>query len=260
MTRLVWGEVGQRYYEAGVDRGVLYVDGEGYAWNGLVSVDESPSGGEARAYYIDGVKYLNIASKEEFEATLDAIYSPPQFDACDGVGQLRPGLFATQQRRKEFGLSYRTGIGSDTDPNRGYKIHIVYNALAAPSSRSRKSLNDSPEVEPLSWSITTKPVMIPEMGRSAHLMVDTTTAPAYAVEQLELMLYGSEMSDPRLPDPDEVVGLFTDPSPFMVTDLGNGLFELSGSGLAVNPLGNSMYEITAETITAIDANTAQISS
>ena len=260
MTRLVWGEVGQRYYEAGVDRGVLYVDGAGFSWNGLVSVDESSSGGEARAYYIDGIKYLNVASKEEFEATLNAIYSPPQFDVCDGLGQIRPGLFATQQRRKSFGLSYRTGIGTDTTSNYGYKIHIIYNALAAPSQRTRKSLNDSPEVEPLSWSITTKKASIPEMSRSAHLIVDTTTAPAYAVEQLELMLYGSEMSDPRLPDPDEVVGLFTDPSPFMVTDLGNDLFELSGSGLAVNPLGDGRYEITADTITAIDANTAQISS
>lgn len=262
MPRLTWSTIGQRYYELGVDRAVLFVDdAPGVSWSGIVSIDESPSGGDAQAYYLDGVKYLNLAEREEFEATLNAFYSPPEFDACDGVGLIRPGLFASQQRRKPFSLSYRTRIGNDTEGvEHGYKIHILYNALAAPTQRSYSSFSESPEAPVLSWAIRTKPIPVPEMQRSAHLTVDTTTAPAYAVETLESILYGDESAPPRLPTPDEVVGMFTNASPLVVTDNGDETFTISGSDLSVRLVSNGTYQITGDTVVGIDVDRAQISS
>lgn len=261
MTRLIWGAVGSRFFETGVDRGVLYVDGEGHAWGGLVSVDESSSGGGAKSYYLDGIKYLNISSREEFQATITAFYSPPQFDACDGTLSLRPGLFVTQQRRKPFDFCYRTLVGNDVEgTNKGYKLHLIYNALAAPSSRTYSSLSDSPEAEPLSWSITTKPVPIPEAAPGAHLVVDTSTASPYSVQTLEEILYGNALNAPRMPTPEELVLLFTDASPFTVTDNGDDTFTISGSDLAVRMIDVGKYEIVADTVIPIDENTAEISS
>lgn len=262
MARLLWSVVGERFYEAGVDRGVLYVDEVGYVWNGLVSVDENPVGGDARPYYLDGVKYLNLSDREEFQATLSALCSPPEFDACDGVGTVRPGLYAGQQRRKSFGLTYRTLIGNDVDGSaHGYKIHIVYNALAAPSTRQRSSMSDSIQTTMLNWKITTNPVSVPDMMRSSHLVIDTTEAPAYVVALLEDILYGNSLNAPRLPDPDEVAGLFDDDTPFTVTDLGDGeTFEIEGSDLAVQELSEGRYQITEDGVVALDADRAQISS
>lgn len=261
MAKLTWNDVGKRYYELGVDRGVLYVDDIGYAWNGLVSVEENPSGGSARAYYIDGVKYLNRAEREEFEATISAFYSPPEFDICEGRVTLRRGLLATQQRRKPFGFSYRSGIGNDLNPEVGYKIHIVYNALATPSSsRSYSTQNDSPEAPLLSWNITTTPSKIPGAAYSAHLEIDTTTAPPYAVTTLENILYGDETAPARLPTPDELVAMFSDPTPLTVTDNGDGTFTITGSDLSVNMIDSTTYSIYGDTVIGIDAESAEVSS
>lgn len=260
MARLIWNAAGERFYEQGVDRGVLFVDNIGYAWNGLVSVDESPNGGDAKAYYIDGVKYLNRAEREEFEATLSAFYSPSEFDPCEGRTAVRPGLFVTQQRRKPFGLSYRTGIGNELNPNHGYKIHIIYNALVAPSQRSYATESDSPEAPLLRWNITTKPASIPDASYSAHLEIDTTEAPPYAVMTLENILYGDELAPSRLPTPEELVSMFEDPTPMVVIDNGDDTFTISGSGLAVNMLSEGTYTITGDTVVGIDVDSAQISS
>jgi hypothetical protein len=262
MARLTWSAVGERFYEAGVDRGVLYVDDVGYSWSGLVSVDEGPTGGDARPYYLDGVKYLNLSNREEFQATLNALFSPPEFDACDGVGTVRPGLYAGQQRRKSFGLCYRTGIGNDINGIvHGYKIHLIYNALAAPSNRQRSTLGDSPQPTMLSWRITTKPVPVPDMMRSSHLTIDTREAPTYVVALLEDILYGNDLNAPRLPDPDEIAALFDDDTPFTVTDLGTGeLFEIEGSDLAVQELAVGRYQINEDGVVALDSDRAQISS
>ena len=261
MTQLVWHAPGYRLYETGVDKGVLYVDDVGYAWNGLVSVDESPSGGAARAYYVDGVKYLNLSGKEEYEAVLSAFYSPPQFDVCDGMKSIRPGLFAFQQRRKSFGLSYRTRIGNDLENSAyGYKIHIVYNALAAPSQRGYATQNNEPEPTLLSWAITTKPLPLSGMAHSSHFTIDTTLASPFAVAELESILYGSELSAPRLPDPDEIINIFTDSSEFIVTDLGDDEFSIEGSDLAVQLLSPGVYQITYDTVVPVDEDRAQISS
>lgn len=261
MTQLAWHPVGGHLFETGIDRGVLYIDGAGVAWSGLVSVEQNPSGGEAKAHYLDGVKYLNLPAKEEFGATITAVYSPPQFDECDGLGTLRPGLFAGQQPRKSFGFSYRSGIGNDVDGvNHGYKIHIIYNALAAPSQKNYNTMSDEPEVQLMSWALTTKPRIVPGMVNSSYLVVDTTQASAFGVSELESILYGTELSAPRLPDPDEIVSIFTDSSTFLVTDLGGDEFEISGSDLAVFEMSPGVFQITADTVVPVDADRAEISS
>lgn len=206
MSRLTWGAVGERYYEIGVDRGVLYVDPErGVAWSGLISVSESPTGGDAVPYYLDGEKYLNLAGAEEYEATLTAFYTPVEFDPCDGITALQPGLFATQQPRLSFGLCYRTRIGNDLEgPERGYKIHLVYNALALPSTRDFV-VDDA---APFSWKLTTTPVDVPGARPSAHLVVDSTLVDPAVLSALEDILYGTDEQIARLPLPLEVITLF----------------------------------------------------
>lgn len=261
MAQLTWDSVGGRYYELGVDRGVLFVNNLGYAWNGLVSVDESPTGGEARPFYIDGEKYLNLAAKEEFEATLNAFYSPVQFDQCDGVLSAAPGLLVHQQRRKPFGLSYRTKIGNDVDGHdHGYKIHIIYNALVAPTQRNRSTVSDDVDIPVLSWPITTKPVPVPGMGRTAHIVIDSTTAGSEALGVLEGILYGTESNAPTLPTIQELIDILALTEEFIVTDLGDGEWSIEGSLDDVADLGNGIWEITHDTVIEIDEGTFEISS
>lgn len=211
MARLSWDSVGKRFYEAGVDRGVLYVDTlPGVAWTGLISVSESPVGGEPKPYYIDGIKYLNISSVEEFAATISAFGSPPEFAQCDGIAAIQNGLFVTQQPRKQFGLSYRTKIGNDVDgPKYGYKIHLVYNALASPSSRDNRSIGQSAEASTFSWSITTLPPEITGYRPTAHLVIDSRYTSSVVLAFVEDILYGTEGVAPRLPDPDELITIFS---------------------------------------------------
>lgn len=210
MTRLVWGSVGQRFYEAGNDRGVLYVPGlDGVAWNGLISVKESSTGGEPQPYYIDGIKYLNLAAAEEFEASISAFSAPEEFKVCDGTIAIHKGLFATQQPRRPFGLSYRTQLGNDLDGLEfGYKIHLVYNALAAPSERANKTLNNSVDPIVFSWQITTIPVLSSLFKPTAHFVIDTRHTPSYILTALEKVIYGSEGSSSRLPPIEELLALF----------------------------------------------------
>lgn len=210
MPRLSWGAVGEKFYETGVDQGVLYVSGEpGVAWVGLISVDESPSGGEARPYYMDGVKYLNLSVAEEFEATLNAFNSPLLFGPCDGVVPIQNGLFVTQQARKQFGLSYRTRVGNDIKgSDHAYKIHLVYNALASPSSRNNVTLGDSSEPSTFSWAITTLPPSITGYKRTSHLVIDSRVTDPELLSEVEDILYGNDSDAPSLPTPDELIVIF----------------------------------------------------
>jgi hypothetical protein len=210
MTKIIWGTSGERVYEAGVDRGVLYVGlTQGVAWNGLTAVKENPSGGEAVPYYIDGFKYLNVSAGEEFEATIDALSSPLEFFACDGISSLANGLFATQQPRVSFGLSYRTKLGNDLNGlDHGYKIHLVYNALAAPSSRDNNTLNTASTPVGFSWSITSRPPIVSGIRPTAHLVVDSRKASAVVLTSLEGLLYGTDVLGARLPSPQELITLF----------------------------------------------------
>lgn len=209
MAKLSWGTPGEKFYESGVDRGVLFVDNVGYAWNGLTSVQENPSGGDPQPFYVDGYKYVQVSATEEFEATLEAYSSPREFGPCDGSKELYSGLTATQQKRKQFGLSYRTKVGDDlVGLERGYKIHIVYNALAAPSSRNHETLGDSVPLTTLSWAITTQPPTVTGLRPTAHFIIDTRRATSADVTELENLLYGTDSTTPTLPTVTALLAIF----------------------------------------------------
>lgn len=210
MTRLVWGSMADRFYESGVDKGVLYTaDSLGVSWSGLIAVSEAPTGGGPRPFYFDGRKYLNLSAAEEFEATISAVNFPPEFAACDGIASIHNGLFATQQARLSFGLSYRSRIGNPVDgPSHAHKIHLVYNALAGPSQRDNKSVSDQAEPTTYSWRISTLPPEIVGYKPTAHFVVDTRYAPSDVLEDLEDILYGTNDDAARLPDVDELLTLF----------------------------------------------------
>lgn len=192
MTKLVWDNVGERFYETGVDRGVLFIGSVGYAWNGLISISESPSGGEPQPYYVDGYKYVNVASSEEFEATIEAYSAPKEFGVCDGTKELYSGLYVAQQRRQPFGLSYRTKIGSDVDgTDHGYKLHVVYNAMASPSQRNNQTLKDTPEPTTFSWAIKTVPQKLTGVKPTSHVIIDSTRVDPADLAALEDILYGT---------------------------------------------------------------------
>ncbi|MCC8112271.1 MAG: hypothetical protein LIO74_12040 [Ruminococcus sp.] len=215
MSDLTWDNTGERFYETGVDRGVLYVIQNGtyqtgVAWNGLSSVSESPSGGEASAIYADNIKYLNLISTEEFGASVEAYTYPEEFAACDGSTEIATGVIIGQQTRLHFGLCYRTIIGNDVESNDyGYKIHIVYDCLASPSEKGYSTVNDSPEAITFSWEISTTPINVEDYKAIANLIIDSTKVDADKLAALEEILYGSETTEPRLPLPDEIIELLS---------------------------------------------------
>lgn len=210
MTRLTWGAIGERYFETGVDRGVLYVGSEeGVPWNGLVSVSESPTGGDAQPFYIDGVKYLDHKASEEFEATIEAYTYPDEFSVCDGTASVSNGLFATQQKRKPFGLCYRTRVGNDVDGiDHAYKLHLVYNAKVAPSSRASTTVSESIAPDNFSWAITTTPPFIRGHRPTAHFVIDSRETTAHLMSRIEDVLYGTADEAARLPTLPELVYIF----------------------------------------------------
>lgn len=221
MAKLVWDKIGERYYETGVKNGVLYVVttggayGDGVAWNGLTKITENPSGAEATALYADDIKYLNLLSNEEFGATIEAYTYPDEFAECDGSANLGKGVVIGQQKRKSFGLSYRTSLGNDTDgSDYGYKLHLVYGCLAAPSQKDYNSINDNPEAISFSWEIKTTPVNVTGFKPTSHIVIDSTKVDKAKLSSLEEILYGSGDDDtgnkPRLPLPDEISEIFKD--------------------------------------------------
>lgn len=265
MTTLSWGDYGKRYFEAGVERGVLYIDGlDGVAWDGLIAVNESPSGGDAKPYYIDGVKYLNNSSKEEYEATIEAYTYPEEFAACEGIVAIdneSKGLFATQQKRKSFGFSYRTQIGNDDkDLDFGYKLHIVYNALASPSDRSNQTVTEDVELSTFSWNITTKPRPVQGASYSSHIVMDTRTTWPWVVEAVENLLYGTEDTPPTLPSPEELIALFKDNALLKITDNGDGTWTAEGPDEAIQMISASEFQISWPSATYIDEDSYTISS
>ncbi len=209
--RLTWDDAGKRLYETGVKQGVLYPQDDngaypkGVAWNGLTAVTESPEGAEPTPLYADDIKYLNLLSTEEFKATVEAYTYPDEFAECDGSGSLVEGVTIGQQDRKTFGLSYRTSLGNDVKGNEyGYKLHIVYGCLAAPSEKAYATVNDSPEAITFSWKVSTTPVNVTGFKPTASLVLDSVKLGAAKMKAIEDVLYGSSAAEARLPLPDEI--------------------------------------------------------
>ncbi|WNM72491.1 major tail protein [Gordonia phage Artorias] len=255
MSELKWDSAGERLYETGVDHGVLYIPdntgayANGYAWNGLTSVSESPSGAESNPQYADNIKYLNLISAEEFGATIEAFTYPDEFSQCDGTA-LVGGVQIAQQTRKSFGFSYRTLIGNDlVGTDFGYKIHLVYGCQAAPSEKSRSTVNDSPEAATFSWELTTNPVPVAginaDTGKpyrpTAHVTIDSTKVGASALAELEAILYGTSSDEPRMPAPEEVLEIvgdaLTEVTPTAVT------FDAPSDTVTIPALTGVVYKI-----------------
>lgn len=230
MAKLAWDAQGSRIYETGVSRGVLYLNepsqtkpySKGVAWNGLISVNQSPSGAEPQPIYADNIKYLNLMSEEEFSATIEAYTYPDEFARCDGLyavpasGNLAAslsGITIGQQNRETFGFSYRTILGNDEKYNNyGYKIHLVYGCLAAPSEKSYQTINDSPEALTFSWSVSTTGVAVSDgndaLKPTSLITLNSTLLPKKFMDAIEKVLYGDESTNARLPLPDEVISLY----------------------------------------------------
>lgn len=262
MARLTWNASGLRLYETGIDRGVLYVAGQpGVAWTGLTSVVERPSGASQRAYYLDGVKYLNLSSSEEFEATINAFTYPDEFAQCDGTARAYSGLLIMQQPRKSFGLSYRTKVGNDlTGTDYGYKIHIVYNALASPSDRTYSSLSDSADPSDFGWAITTRPSTITGYKRTAHLVIDSRYTNPATVAAVEAILYGTDSNSARLPSSTELLAVFEANTIVTVTNHGDGTFTVTGPDEVILMLDSTTFQITWPSAVFINEISYNISS
>ena len=216
MAKLTWDNTGERIFETGVKQGVLYPiqsDGKytkGVAWNGLTAVTESPSGAEATALYADDIKYLNLLSNEEFGATIEAYTYPDEFAECDGSAELATGVMIGQQKRKTFGLCYRTTIGNDVEGNDyGYKLHLVYGCLAAPSEKGYSTINDNPDAITFSWEVSTTPVNVEGFKPTSQITIDSTKADPTKLAALETVLYGGAETEAKLPLPDEVATLMS---------------------------------------------------
>jgi hypothetical protein len=248
MTRLTWDNTGERLYETGVDHGVLYIPdsggvyNDGVAWNGLTTVTESPTGAEATALYADNIKYLNLISAEEFGATIEAYTYPDEFGQFDGTAAPVSGVRIGQQARRHFGLSYRTRLGNDVDgSDYGYKLHLIYNATAAPSEKAYATINDSPEAITFSWELTTTPVNAGTgLKPTAQITIDSTKVDSGDLASLENLLYG-ESGDPQMPSPSDVIALF-----------GAGLTTVDMGSSANQPTYNSgSHVVTLPSVTGV---------
>lgn len=262
MAKIMWDQTGERTYETGVDHGVLYerdVAGEystGVAWNGLTTVTESPSGAEASPQYADNMKYLNLVSVEQFGGTIEAFTYPPEFEKYDGNASPVIGLSVGQQPRREFGFSYRTRKGNDVEGSDfGYKLHLIYGALAAPSEKAYATINDSPEAITFSWELTTNPVQVGTVGGveyapTASITIDSTKFTPEKMAALELILYGDASNDPAMPLPAEVItlmtGVITEVTPTQPS------FNAATDTITIPNVTGVRYTINGETVPAGD--------
>lgn len=236
MTRIAWSQPGSRLFEAGVDRGVLYTDdGPGVAWTGLIGVEQNRSGGEAKPKFVDGVKVSNHLTLEQFQGTIEAYAYPLQFEACDGTANLQNGLRAKNQRRRPFGMTYRTKIGNDLQGiDYAYRIHILYNLRAEPADRGYETLGE--DIEPLtfSWDVTARPELVAGLVPTAYFEIDSRVVPAELLQTLENILYGDSTQESSLPSAGELFFLF-DSYDDLVYDAGGPLtpvFSIHDAGSA----------------------------
>jgi hypothetical protein len=213
--QLEWDKTGERFYEMGVSRGVLYVQNngaypKGVVWNGLTQVSESPEGADPNDLWADNIKYATLRSTETFKATIEAYTYPDEFAECDGSASPATGVYIGQQQRKTFGLCYRTEVGSDTntDTTNSYKLHLIYGCTASPSDKGYETINDSPDAITFSWEVDTVPVAVTGYKPTASIVIDSTKVDATKLATLESILYGAAGTpgtDARLPLPDEVI-------------------------------------------------------
>ena len=269
MSKIVWDAVGEHKYETGVDHGVLYpinpstnLYDNGVAWNGLTSVSETPSGAESNAQYADNIKYLDLLSAETFGATIACFTYPQEWEECDGSVSPVEGVQLYQQSRKTFGLSYRTKIGNDVNPDAGYKLHLVYGAKATPSERAYNTVNESPEALNFSYTISTTPVDVPGYKPTALITIDstkyTTDAARARLAALEAILYGTDSTpgSPAVYEEDEAAEF--DPTKTYYTESGGTYtvfdqFDVTAdvsfqSGKDYYEKNGDVYTITADTV------------
>lgn len=263
MTAIQWDQTGERFYETGVDRGVLYkpnVSGEydtGFAWNGLTTVTESPTGAEATPTWADNIKYLNLISLEQFGATIEAYTYPDEWGEHDGYSEPQIGVSVGQQPRKPFGFSYRTLLGNDVESTElGYKVHLVYGATASPTEKAFASQNDSPEAITFSWDVTTIPVPVTDLKNTSYICVDSTRVDSAALAALELLLYGDVGVDPQMPLPDAVLALFD--GTFTAVSPGIPTYDSGTDNITIPVTTGVQYRIAGVAVTGdvhITANT-----
>ena len=259
MTQLVWGKIGERAYETGVDRGVLYLsDGTGVPWNGLTSVEEN-FGESTTPFYLDGVKYVDVPNIEDYEATISALTYPDEFLEYDGVASLGGGLYASDQQSKRFGLSYRTLVGDDAvGLDKGYKIHLVYNLTAEISDRSFNTLTEQTAPMEFSWNVTAVPQYLSEYRPTAHVILDTTRLNHFLVSVLEGILYGDSANNPRLPSLTELRDFVMGWDLFTVTDNGDGTWTATGPDELIVMNDPTTFTISEISSTFLDADTYTI--
>lgn len=251
MAKIEWDNPGDRYYHVGIDRGVLYPkSGPGVPWNGLSSVNENPTGGTAKPYYIDGFKYLNESTPEEFAGTIEAYTYPDEFSKIDGTYSSGSGLYYGQQVRESFGLCYRTFIGSDTEGlDNGYEIHLIYNALASPTSKSHSTVSNTVSPSTFSWNITSAPGLISSRKPTSHLVINSKETDPETLKDLEDILYGT-YETARLPEITEIVTMFDDwPVLEISPNTSTGLNQLIFDGLSdlKGDTSVGLYEATDDT-------------
>jgi hypothetical protein len=261
MTRIVWDDSGSRIYETGVDRGVLSVNGDpGVPWSGLSSIVENLRGEDTRAFYLDGDKYLQVTSYEEFEANISAFTYPEEFEKCEGTYRVRYGLNVSQQKKKKFNLSYRSFIGNDLDGlSYGYKIHIIYNAIVRPSSRTYATVNPSTSPMSFSWDLTTLPSNVSGYKKSAHVIIDSRLTNEATLSAIESTIYGDEGSDSRIPTIEELVEIYEENATLRVIEE-DGVATIIGPDEIVVELDADSYSITWPSVVGISANVYEISS
>ncbi len=249
MAKISWDQAGSRFYENGVDRGVLYANGgPGVPWNGLASMHKAPTGAAPKPYYIDGYKFQNRATREEFGGIIEAFTYPDEFEQCDGELEVGSGLSVAQQRRVSFGMCYRTRIGNDVDgTNHGYKLHLIYNAIVTPTTKHHASITDNPDAILFTWTLTTKAIITAGYRPINHMIIDSTEVAAPLLASLENILYGSDSANPRLPLPVEIISMFSSAPTLYITNNGDGTFTATGPDNVVSIISAATFQIISST-------------
>lgn len=258
MTKLVWGEYGERSYSNGVDKCVLYVGSlAGVPWNGISSIDET-SAENLESFYMDGQRYLNVVRIDDYSAKLTAFGCPEEFYQCDGLTAIRNGLFVTNQNKKTFNLTYRTMVTNDKGTS--YKIHLLYNISAKADNRAYKSVGSNVDVTTFSWNLFGVPPSALNYRPSAHVIVDTSITYPWVISALESILYGDDDNNARFPSQSELIDLFEESSILQVDDHGDGSFTISGPDNLIHQVDSTTYTVTTPSIVYIDRNRYTISS